>query len=65
MGISIYGLSVAVKGLPVGTAYAVWTGIGAAGTAVVGIFLLGDPVAFARIACIFLIIAGVVGLRIF
>ncbi|HBA61835.1 MAG TPA: QacE family quaternary ammonium compound efflux SMR transporter [Elusimicrobia bacterium] len=65
MAISMYGLSSAVKGLPVGTAYAVWTGIGAAGTALVGIFVLGEPAIFARIACIFLIIAGTAGLRVF
>lgn len=62
---SIYGLSVAVKGLPVGTAYAVWTGIGAAGTAIVGIFLLGESAALARVACICMIVAGTVGLKLF
>ncbi|MGD9642608.1 MAG: multidrug efflux SMR transporter [Elusimicrobiales bacterium] len=62
---SIYGLSVAVKGLPVGTAYAVWTGIGAAGTALVGIFLLGESAALARVACICMIVAGTVGLKLF
>ncbi|MDA8124760.1 MAG: multidrug efflux SMR transporter [Deltaproteobacteria bacterium] len=65
MGISIYGLSAAVKGLPVGTAYAVWTGIGAVGTALVGIFMLGEPAGFARLVCIFLIVVGVVGLRFY
>ena len=65
MGGSIYGLSNAIRALPVGTAYAVWTGIGAAGTATVGIFLLGESVTFSRLGCIVLIIAGTVGLRIF
>ena len=65
MAASLYGLSVAVKGLPVGTAYAVWTGIGAAGTALVGIFLLGESAAAARVACIFMIVAGTVGLKLF
>ena len=62
---SLYGLSFAVKGLPIGTAYAVWTGIGAAGTALVGIFVLNEPANFARVACIFLIVAGTVGLKLF
>ncbi len=65
MAASLYGLSVAVKGLPIGTAYAVWTGIGAAGTALVGIILLGESAAPARLACIFMIVAGTVGLKLF
>lgn len=65
MAVSLYGLSYAVKGISVGTAYAVWTGIGAAGTALVGIFVLGEPAAFGRVACIFLIVAGTVGLKLF
>jgi len=65
MAASLYGLSVAIEGLPVGTAYAVWTGIGAAGTALVGIFLLGESAAPARVACIFMIVAGTVGLKLF
>ena len=47
-----------------GTAYAVWTGIGAAGTALVGIALLGDPATLPRLACIASIVLGVVGLRV-
>jgi quaternary ammonium compound-resistance protein SugE len=62
---SVVLLSIALKTLPVGTGYAVWTGIGAAGTAVIGIALLGDPPAPARIVCIGLIIAGVIGLKLF
>lgn len=53
----------ALRVLPVGTAYAVWTGIGAAGTALVGVLFLGDAASAARLGCIALIIAGVIGLR--
>ena len=56
-------LSVALKTIPVGTGYAVWTGIGAAGTAIVGILFLGESREVLRIVCIVLIVAGVVGLR--
>lgn len=61
---SVWLLSLALRTLPVGTGYAVWTGIGAAGTAVLGMLVLGDPVVPLRIACITLILAGVVGLRL-
>ena len=57
-------LSLALRSLPVGTAYAVWTGIGAAGTAAVGMFFLGDPATATRLLCLSLIVVGVVGLRI-
>lgn len=63
-GVSFYLLSVAMKTLPVGTAYAVWTGIGAAGTAVLGILLLKESGDVLRVVSIALIIAGVVGLRL-
>ena len=63
-GISFYLLSVAMKALPVGTAYAVWTGIGAAGTAVLGILLLKESGDVFRVVSIALIVAGVVGLRL-
>lgn len=56
-------LSVALKSIPVGTGYAVWTGIGAAGTALIGIAFLGEPREALRILCILLIIAGVLGLK--
>ena len=56
-------LSRAVVTLPLGTAYAVWTGIGAAGTALAGMFLFGEPRDAARLACIALIVAAVVGLK--
>ena len=63
MGISFWLLSVAMNRLPAGTAYAVWTGIGAAGTAVLGILILKEPASAARLACIGLIVAGVIGLK--
>ncbi|MDB6000562.1 MAG: small multidrug resistance protein [Rhizobacter sp.] len=61
---SVLLLGLAVKTLPIGTAYAVWTGIGAAGTALLGIALLGEPATMARIGCIVLILCGVVGLKL-
>jgi quaternary ammonium compound-resistance protein SugE len=64
MLISIVLLGLALKTLPVGTAYAVWTGIGAVGTAILGIVLLGDPATVARLASIGLIVAGIVGLKL-
>lgn len=57
-------LSLSLRSLPVGTAYAVWTGIGAAGTAILGMAFLGEPVAVARLVSIGLIVAGVVGLQL-
>jgi quaternary ammonium compound-resistance protein SugE len=60
---SIYFLNVAVKTLPVGTAYAVWTGIGAVGTALMGIILFDEPKAVVRLLCIMLVVVGVVGLK--
>ncbi|MCL5028111.1 MAG: quaternary ammonium compound efflux SMR transporter SugE [Bacteroidetes bacterium] len=65
MAISVYLLSVSIKTLPVGSAYAVWTGIGAVGTAILGILLFGESKELIRIGFIFLIIVGIVGLRIF
>lgn len=56
-------LSVALKSIPVGTGYAVWTGIGAAGTALIGMAFLGEPREALRILCILLIIGGVLGLK--
>jgi quaternary ammonium compound-resistance protein SugE len=61
---SVVLLSLALRTLPVGSGYAVWTGIGAAGTAILGIALMGDSAAPARLACIALILAGVIGLRL-
>ena len=62
--ISVVLLSKTLDRLPVGTAYAVWTGIGSIGVVILGIVLFGEPLTPARIACITLIVAGVVGLRI-
>jgi quaternary ammonium compound-resistance protein SugE len=62
---SFYLLSGAVEVLPVGTAYAIWTGIGAAGTALFAIIFLGEPVNIGRIASIVLVIGGAVGMKLF
>jgi quaternary ammonium compound-resistance protein SugE len=64
MIVSLALLGIALKELPVGTAYAVWTGIGTVGTALLGILLLGEPAATARLACIALIISGILGLKL-
>jgi len=61
---SVVLLSLALRTLPIGTGYAIWTGIGAAGTAILGIAVLGDSAAPVRILCIGLILAGVIGLRL-
>ncbi|HEY0848916.1 MAG TPA: quaternary ammonium compound efflux SMR transporter SugE [Bradyrhizobium sp.] len=61
---SVILLGLAVKTLPIGTAYGVWTGIGAVGTAILGIILFGDPATALRLACIGLIVAGIVGLKL-
>ena len=60
---SLYLMTLAMRSIPVGTAYAVWTGIGIAGTAVLGMLVLGESVSVLRIACILLILAGVAGLK--
>jgi quaternary ammonium compound-resistance protein SugE len=57
-------LGIAVRTLPLGTAYAVWTGIGSVGTAVLGIVLFREPATVMRLACIALIVAGIVGLKL-
>ena len=64
MAISLWLLSIAMKTIPVGTAYAVWTGIGAAGTFVLGIFLYGDSADAMRIFSVLLIISGVILLKL-
>mgnify|MGYP003383285948 CR=1 len=64
MIVSLGLLGLALKELPVGTAYAVWTGIGTVGTALLGIALLGEPATAIRLACIGLIVAGIIGLKI-
>ena len=65
MAASMYLLARAAEGLPIGTAYAVWTGIGAVGTAVVGMLVLNEPRDWVRLACIVLIVLGAVGLKAF
>lgn len=64
MVLSVLLLGWAVRTLPVGTAYAVWTGIGAIGTVILGIFLFHEPATVARLACVGLILAGIVGLKL-
>ena len=61
---SMYGLAMAARSLPIGTAYAVWTGIGAAGTAILGMALLGEPRTAWRMASLSLILLGVAGLKL-
>ena len=62
---SFYFLSLALKTLPIGTAYAIWTGIGAVGTAIIGIMLFGESREALRIICMLLIVAGIIGLKLF
>ncbi len=62
--LSLYCLSQAAKTLPIGTAYAVWTGIGAAGTAIIGIFFMREPTNFFRMVSLLLIVSGVIGLKL-
>ena len=65
MILSFYFLSTAVKTIPIGTAYAIWTGIGAVGTAILGIILFGESKEFMRMLFILLIVIGIVGLKFF
>jgi quaternary ammonium compound-resistance protein SugE len=62
--LSVYLLGMATKTIPIGTGYAVWTGIGAVGTALLGIALFNEPKTALRLGCIALIVAGIVGLRL-
>ena len=64
-GISLWLLTQALRTIPVGTAYAVWTGIGAVGVAALGVVLFSESASPARLGCIALIVAGVVGLKLF
>jgi quaternary ammonium compound-resistance protein SugE len=64
MAASMALLGLALKTLPIGTAYAVWTGIGAVGTALLGIWLFGEPATIVRLGCIGLIVSGIVGLKL-
>lgn len=61
---SFFFLSLALRTLPLGTSYAIWTGIGAVGTALIGIFIFDEPRTAARLVCILLIVAGIVGLKL-
>ncbi len=61
---SVVLLAKSARLLPIGTAYAVWTGIGGAGTALLGVMLFGEPATFARFACIGLVVLGIVGLKV-
>jgi quaternary ammonium compound-resistance protein SugE len=63
MAVSVFLLALAMRVLPLGTSYAVWTGIGAVGTALLGIAIFGEPATAARLACIGLILAGIIGLK--
>lgn len=63
--LSMIGLAYALREIPVGTGYAVWVGIGAVGTAVVGMVALNEPTSLPRILCLLLVIAGVMGLKIY
>ena len=64
MVVSVVLLGIAMKSLPVGTAYSVWVGVGAAGTVILGIVLFGEPANTARLVSIALVIAGIVGLKL-
>jgi quaternary ammonium compound-resistance protein SugE len=64
MVVSLALLGLALRSLPLGTAYAVWTGIGAVGTVLVGVLWFGDPATAGRLACVGLIVAGIVGLKL-
>jgi quaternary ammonium compound-resistance protein SugE len=65
MIVSVILLGLALRDLPVGTGYAIWTGFGTVGTALLGMYLFGDPATVARLACIGMIVAGIVGLKLF
>jgi quaternary ammonium compound-resistance protein SugE len=64
MVISVVLLGVAMKSLPVGTSYAIWVGVGAVGTAILGMVLFGEPATAARLASLGLIVAGIIGLKL-
>jgi len=64
MIISLGLLGIALRSLPLGTAYAIWTGVGTIGTVILGVMLFGESAAIIRLACIGLIVAGIVGLKL-
>jgi quaternary ammonium compound-resistance protein SugE len=61
---SFYFLSLSVRSLPIGTAYAVWTGIGTLGAAILGVFMFGESFNFSKAICILLILTGIIGLKV-
>lgn len=63
--VSMAGLAYGLREIPVGTGYAVWVGIGAVGTAAVGMLALDEPASLPRIGCLLLVVAGVIGLKLF
>ena len=65
MILSLYFLSLALKSITIGTGYAIWTGIGAIGTAIIGMILLGESKELGRVICIMVVISGIVGLKFF
>ena len=64
MVVSVWLLALALRTIPVGTGYAVWTGIGAVGTAILGIVLFAEPATIGRLACLGVIVAGILGLKL-
>lgn len=64
MVVSVWLLAIALRTIPLGTGYAVWVGIGAVGTAIAGMILFGESKSVARLVCILLIVAGIVGLKL-
>jgi quaternary ammonium compound-resistance protein SugE len=65
MALSFFLLALSLKSLPIGTAYAVWTGIGAAGTALFGMILFGESREVGRVLCLLMIVSGTIGLKLF
>ncbi|MEU8332977.1 SMR family transporter [Micromonospora sp. NPDC048839] len=63
--LSMGGLAYALREIPVGTGYAVWVGIGAVGTALIGMLALGESASLPRVLCLLLVVAGVIGLKVF
>ena len=64
MAVSVFLLAHSMKTLPVGTAYAIWTGIGAVGAVILGIVLFNEPATLPRLACLGLIVSGIIGLKL-
>lgn len=64
LSFSLFLLSVALRNIPIGTAYVVWTSIGATGTAIAGVLLYNEPIGYAKVVCLLMIICGVTGLRL-